>query len=299
MRVFGPDDRISGKTSIAIGKFDGFHMGHKQLICSSTSSSCSLMVYKVNSSESGCLTDREESISAADSMGADYYIEVDLKKYLKDLTPEEFIFKVKDQYNVSIINVGEDFRFGKGAEGSVDTLRELAHKYSYEVNVVPFYVYKDEKVSSSRIRESLASGDVVSACEMLGRRYQIKGKVIYGKEIGRSIDFPTANITTEKFLPRKGVYLTETCFDGKNHYGITNVGLRPTVNVDGSERPNIETHLLGFDGDIYGKEINVSFIEFIRDEKRFGSLAELRTQIKMDRDAANKMIPGVYKPEGL
>ena len=125
MRIFGPDDRISTKTSLAIGKFDGFHMGHRQLIYSSSYPSCALIVYKVNSAESGFLTDRDESVEAAEALGADYFIEVDLKKYLKDLTPEEFIFKMRDQYNVSIINVGEDFRFGKGAEGSVETLKEL------------------------------------------------------------------------------------------------------------------------------------------------------------------------------
>jgi riboflavin kinase/FMN adenylyltransferase len=199
------------------------------------------------------------------------------------MTPEEFVQEILlHRFNVKLAVIGFDYKFGYKGQGDATLLRELGRKYGFKVIVIPKIKCDNESISSTRIRKFVMNGDLEMAYKLLGRNYSITAEVVSGRRVGNTIGFPTANIHPEMFLvlPQNGVYITKTLLDGKLYNSMTNVGYNPTFEIGNVK--NVETHILDFNQDIYGKKIEVFFLKKIRSEKKFASVDDLIQQIKMD-----------------
>ena len=203
------------------------------------------------------------------------------------LSPEQFIKFLKNKFYVKGIVVGFNYRFGYKNMGDTKLLKELANKYDYELIVMPPCLYEDRIISSTAIRKELLEGNVEEANKMLGRPYMLEGEVIHGRQIGRTIGFPTANLEYNKksLLPKEGVYFTTVFVNNNIYKGITNIGNNPTVN---GVKITVETYILDFDFDIYGKDIKVFFIKRIRDMHKFKDINALKEQLEIDKNYARK-----------
>lgn len=203
------------------------------------------------------------------------------------MSSEDFIKFLCINYNVKGIIVGFNFKFGYKNQGDINILRDLQQKYKYQLYVIEAFRYKDEIISSTRIRESILNGEVLEAREMLSKPFKLKGLVTHGKKLGRTIGFPTANIKFDSkiIIPKIGVYYTNIIYNDKKYKGITSVGNNPTVN---GKELTIETYILDFNSEIYDEEIEVYFIDRIRDEKKFSSVDELVIQLKKDKKFADR-----------
>lgn len=283
---------------IALGSFDGLHLGHLSLIrktqelSMNTDGNSIIFTFKNHprmliepDKKIELLMNNDEKIEILDSLGVDITALRDFDSEMMQMMPEDFIKYLCENYSVRGIVVGFNFRFGYKNLGDIDLLRELSSKYNYELYIMEPCQYEGEVVSSTRIRESLDNGAVDKASEMLTRPYSIVGEVVHGKKLGRTIGFPTANIKVpqNKIIPKKGVYYTNVLINGKYFKGITSVGNNPTVN---GQELTIETYVLDFEGSLYEKEIKLLFIDRIRDEVKFNSLDELVTQIQNDKKYA-------------
>ncbi len=281
-------------TVLTIGKFDGLHKGHQKLIAKMTELkedgySSVLFTFKkapkeiLNLEDVDYILTQYEKEAFLENRGLDYYIEYPCDEEVLSTTAEDFISEIiVEKIGAKIIVCGTDFRFGKNREGDVHLLKALEEKYGYEVIVLDKLKYENVDISSSRIREAVVNGNIELVNRLLGYNYTVIGKVVTGNKIGRSLGFPTANITPEdkKLLPPCGVYYTKAQINGCEYKGVTNVGRKPTVN---DKNPvNIETCFLGYDGDLYGKTIEVQFYKFVRPEMKFESLEMLKKQINLD-----------------
>lgn len=289
----------SKKVALTIGKFNGFHLGHQTLLRDITKAAA----------EQG-MTPKILKLVTKDG---DIFDKVEVEDFLKDrfpsiegveyitfspefakMSPEEFVSEVLvKQMNVGYVAVGVDFRFGKDRAGDTDTLRELGSKYGFEVSILDKLKIEGSIVSSSLIREKLSDGDMDSTKMYLGRPYSIKGTVESGKKLGRTLGYPTVNISldADKILPRYGVYSSVVrIFDGNewhNHRGITNIGKRPSI--DDGDNATVESFIYDFNDDIYGFDVIIVPEVFIRGEIRFSSLDELTQQITRDIDYASSI----------
>ena len=291
---------VQKSTYVALGSFDGIHKGHlaiinKSIELSKNNDSLS-MIYTfknhprtfINKEEAPKLISTlSEKIKILEGLKVDLssFVEFD-KKFMK-LEPEEFIDNLIKNYNVKGIVVGFNYRFGHKNKGDVRLLKELCNLKGIELCVIEPFTYKSEVVSSTRIRKALSEGKLEDANNMLGRYFSLSGEIVSGKKIGRTIDFPTANLKNDekRILPKIGVYYTNVGIDKKIYKGITSVGNNPTVN---GKNITVETHILNFDEDIYGKNIKLYFISKIRNEKKFNSLEELKEQLIKDKNFAEK-----------
>ena len=283
---------------VALGSFDGLHSGHLSLVNKiielANENKGRSIVYTFKNhprtlikgaTPPKLLMDNESKEEILEALGVDLiYFEEFNEEYMK-LTPEGFIKYLCEKFKVKGIVVGFNYRFGYKNIGNIEMLKELSTKYGYELYVMEPCNYENEVISSTRIRDELLNGNVDKAMKMLNRPYIIKGKVVHGKKLGRTIGFPTANLdySKEALIPRKGVYYTNVQWQGKIYKGITSVGNNPTVNGD---KLTIETYILDFNNDLYGHNIKVYFIKKIRDEKKFNSIDDLVIQLKKDKDYA-------------
>lgn len=283
---------------VALGSFDGLHSGHLSLVNKiielANENKGRSIVYTFKNhprtlikgtTPPKLLMDNESKEEILESLGVDLiYFEEFNEEYMK-LTPEGFIKYLCEKFKVKGIVVGFNYRFGYKNIGNIEMLKELSTKYGYELYVMEPCNYENEVISSTRIRNELFNGNVDKAMKMLNRPYIIKGKVVHGKKLGRTIGFPTANLdySKEALIPRKGVYYTNVQWQGKIYKGITSVGNNPTVNGD---KLTIETYILDFNNDLYGHNIKVYFIKKIRDEKKFNSIDDLVIQLKKDKNYA-------------
>lgn len=265
------------------------------------------------------LTPLAEKVELLAAMGVEQLVLLPFDRELAALTASEFVEEILvRQLKASRISVGVDFRFGRGRAGTAVDLQSIASGYGIDVGLVPLHnCGEGDRISSSAIREGLASGDLTRANQLLGRPYSLVGTVVGGQRLGRTIGFPTANIELppEKFLPRFGVYAVrvsvkhgwEKMKDESSSYqrenpksvipdkasnlffvnGVMNVGCRPTV--DGLQ-PTVEVHLLDWSGDLYGQTLSASLVEFLRPEQKFASLDALKTQIQADCDIARSLL---------
>lgn len=265
------------------------------------------------------LTPLAEKVELLEAMGVEQLVLLPFDRELADLTADEFVEKILvRQLQASRISVGMDFHFGRGRAGTAVDLQSIASSYGIDVTLIGLHTCPEgERISSSIIRESLASGDLKRANQLLGRPYSLVGSVVGGQRLGRTIGFPTANIELppEKFLPRFGVYAVQvlvknqagkiedrtSSYEWKNPKslissqssdlsilnGVMNVGCRPTVD---GKQPTIEIHLLDWSGDLYGQTLSASLVEFLRSEQKFASLDALKTQIQADCDVARKVL---------
>lgn len=283
---------------VALGSFDGLHMGHLSLIRKAIS------IANKNKGNSMVFTYKNHPISVINPDSAPKLI-MNLKNKLKclenekvdvvatrtftkefmQMSPEEFVRVLCVDYNVKGIIVGFNFKFGHKNEGDIELLNNLKEKYGYELWVMEPFKYNEDVISSTRIRKSILEGKVEEAKEMLSRPYSISGSVSHGKKLGRTIGFPTANLKFDEkmIIPKKGVYYTNVIWNNEIFKGITNIGNNPTVN---GQDLTIETYILNFDNEIYGQEIEILFLERIRDEKKFQSLDALVERLKKDKEFA-------------
>lgn len=280
-------------TVVTLGNFDGIHLGHESLINKTrilaeengyksivfTFEPHPKLVFSKNK-DFGLVMSPEEKKIAIEGLGVDAYIEYPFDEYFAKTSPEDFVNNILvDKLKCKILIVGDDYHFGAGARGDVSKLKELGAVKGMQVIAMPSIMLGDEKVSSTRIRKYLIDTDFDGVESMLNRRYSIWGVVVKGRQIGRTIGFPTLNMLAynNKVFPPNGVYATKTLIKGETFYGITNIGTNPTVN--GNEKM-VETHLFDFDQVVYGEEARVSFYKFIRNEKKFPSLDDLKLEIK-------------------
>jgi len=207
---------------------------------------------------------------------------------LSEWDPETFVRTVLvDWLRVSEVWVGANFLFGHGRSGNFTVLRTLGQHYGFRADKIDAVRYKDFVVSSTRIRRLVSEGRVDEAGALLGHPYFVDGTVIAGRKRGREIGFPTANLqTANELIPPHGVYATTTTIEGVVHAGITNVGVRPTF---GEKELTVETHLLRYSGDLYGRSVRLGFVQRVRDERQFPDVDALREQIEADRRVADRL----------
>lgn len=289
-------DNKESANYVALGSFDGLHYGHLSLvrktveIAKENNGKSMVFTYKNHPKtivKPDCvpklIMDLDTKLEYLEDENVDIVILRTFTKEFMGIEAEDFIKLLCEGYNVKGIVVGFNFRFGHKNLGDVDLLKKLKEKYGYELYIIEQYTYEDNAISSTRIRECILEGNVAEATRMLSKPYLIKGKVIHGKKLGRTIGVPTANLEIDEkmIIPSKGVYYTNVEYDNKKFKGLTSVGNNPTVN---GQELTIETYILDFGEIIYDEEIKVYFIERIREEIKFNSLDELVTQIKKDEE---------------
>ncbi len=286
------EDRF--ETAIALGNFDGVHIGHKKLIMNMVNMAKkqdlkpSILLFDNHSrmvttgKTPMCLTSRVQKEELVKNLGVETIYSINFNENLMKLQPEEFVKNILiDKLNTKLVVVGFDYRFGHKASGDVEALKELAIKYGFKVMVLePVYI-DDILVSSTKIRELILEGNLELVKLMLDRDYQLIGKVIPGNKIGRTLGFPTANLelTDNYALPKYGVYRTKTIINDKTYLSATSIGYNPTFS---SSKVKIECHIIDFGEKIYDQVISVDFIEYLREEIKFNKLDDLVKQINDD-----------------
>lgn len=280
------------KTVLALGMFDGMHIGHKKLIetavrlAKKDGLEAAVFTFsdhpqKLFGSKVARLCSNEERLAIMRKLGAKRIEQVEFTREIASLSPERFLDMLAEKMDPHTIVAGFNYTFGKGKSGDTELLSKLAVKKGIGIAIIPPVNFSNKPVSSTRIRELIEKGDVQVAQLMLGRPYTLGGEVVESRRIGRSIGFPTANILPEeeRAIPQDGVYISMARVDGEMLPAVTNVGLNPTV---GGKRRMIETHIFDFSGDIYGSRIEVFFVKRLRGVKAFASLDELKAQIASD-----------------
>ncbi len=276
--------------AVMIGKFDGLHLGHRALISAMKKQSEELskviMSFVMNSSGTKEILNEREKISLCEELGLDAYLHVEFDDKIRNMSPESFVSEcLYKKLNAKAVYVGSNFRFGKNRAGDTDMLKKLCGEFGIKVVVIPGITVHGIPVSATEIRKRIFTGDMREAAELLGTPYFVSGTVIKGRQLGRTMKFPTLNLMPEKekILPPNGVYMTETVINGRKYPSVTNVGTKPSVTDEMTVFA--ETHLLHFPKEEepgYGSEIRVEFLDFIRPERKFGSIEELYMQIEQD-----------------
>jgi riboflavin kinase/FMN adenylyltransferase len=280
-------------TAVALGKFDGIHLGHQLLIdglIREKQKGRQAVVFTFGSNPNAVLRGgSQKSIYTAKEkamyfsrLGIDILLEYPFTKEFASIAPEEFVVSVLvHQLGVRSVYVGEDFRFGRGRQGNVGLLRMLGEQYHFEVNTIPKKTLHGKPISSTTIRDMLESHFSV-ANEMLGHPYFIYEPVVHGKHLGHTIGYPTINqnIPQEKLIPAYGVYASRVAVDGYYYQAISNLGKKPTVGETHSV--GLETHILDYNGNLYGRELQTELLYFLRPEERFASVEALKEQIGND-----------------
>lgn len=292
-------------SAVALGCFDGVHIGHAKIITSAANeakkSGLCTVVWSFQSppknffssdeaQKSYLITPFSEKRKLIKNLGADILVSTKFDEKIASLTPEEFFEKILlDCLRAKHVFCGFNYRFGKGGKGDVTLLSKLCKKHKIKLTVADEIKLDGVSVSSTAIRNYLIEGDVESAQKMLGRPYAIRDKVKDGQHLGRTLGFPTVNQSVpDNCMPIKnGVYLTKVKLEKKTRYGITNIGMRPTVN--GTQRV-AETNIFDFEGSLYGKYVTVEFVKFIRSETKFDSLEALTAQVNKDIQIAKELI---------
>ncbi len=287
---------------VALGCFDGVHVGHTRLISEALdiahSKNIASAVFSFKEppknyffkNSAPLLTTPNEKKRLMRSLSPDLFVCVPFDSQIASLSPEEFFENILlKKLNATHIVCGFDYRFGKGGRGNSELLTELCNKHGVGLSVIPPVMIDGLSVSSSEIRKLLGDGDVKKAAVLLGRKYSICSTVVDGQHLGRTLGFPTINQLFDKNITplRRGVYLTKVRLGHSLYSAITNVGVRPTV--DGATLC-AETHILDFCGDLYGKNVRVEFVDFIRPEKKFSSVEELSAQVLSDIKAARSTV---------
>lgn len=279
---------------VTIGNFDGIHKGHQVLIEKATEYAKNNNVistvftfnnhpvnyFKPNSIKN--IITNNDKIKILKTMGVDYIINIPFDEYMTKISGYDFVKDILiDKLGAKKIIVGHDFTFARNKEGNIDLLKELSKKNGFLLEIVNPVKIDDIRISSSYIRKLILDGKVEDARKYLGRNYKLSGEVIHSKKLGRTIGFPTANISIDEniIIPKVGIYATKVYVNGTIYYGATNVGYNPTVN---GNKLSIETNILEFNDDIYGKIITIEFLERIRDEKKFNGIEELKEQLQKD-----------------
>lgn len=290
------DNTFHKHTGVGLGNFDGLHIGHMALI-NTLISECKLndlhsVVYTFTKHPDTMLrkslinqiiTTNEQKTKLLESTTLDTLCYKEFDEAFSRLSPSEFIKSILiDTLRIRLAVVGYNYRFGYMGKGDVDYLRKSGVKYGFKVIVIPPVKVKSEIVSSTLIREYIKKGKMERVFQLLGRHFSLYGTVIAGRRVGRTLGFPTANILahSKMVVPANGVYITKTKYGNKWLNSITNVGIAPTLRKGNAF--SIETHMLDYNDDIYGKDIEVCFIHKLRDEKKYESIEALKKQVNDD-----------------
>lgn len=279
---------------ITIGTFDGVHLGHRVILdkvineAKETGSDSVLVTFNphpriILRQQVALLNTRNEKREILKQLGISHLVEIPFTTEFADLDADTFIKLLADIIKPRTIVIGYDHGFGRNRAGSIEQLEEAGINYGFKVINVDAIQSGEHKVSSSIIRTLLMEGDVKKAGDLLGQPYQISGQVVRGNQIGKRIGFPTANLLLEdsyKLIPGIGVYASYVTYEGNIYQGMTNIGLRPTINA---HQLTIETNIFDFDRDIYYERLTINMIDRIRNERKFGSLEILKNQLSRDR----------------
>lgn len=293
---------------VTIGTFDGVHLGHQAIFNKMKALAQNVggqtvvvtfephprWVLNIDSSNLRFLTTPEEKLKKFEEFGIDNVVIINFTKEFSR-TPSEVFIKdyIIDNIKPAYIVVGYDHHFGKNRMGDFGLLNDMKLKYGFKVERVAAQDVENIAISSTKIRNALAVGNIKSANRLLGYTYSITAEVVVGNKIGRTMGFPTANLE----LPREymlincgGVFACLVDYNGQRYKAMANIGHRPTIGDRTKDQPIIEVNLFDFDGDLYGKQIRVSFIDRIRDEEKFDNLDELKAQLEQDRDNVYKLL---------
>ncbi len=292
---------------VTIGTFDGVHLGHQKIILRLkdiakkhngetvifTFYPHPRLITSTVETNLRLLTTLEEKKVRFEKLGVDHLIVYPFNKAFSELPYTEFVKQILiDKINTRCLVVGYDHKFGKNREGNFEYLQNCAEKYNFEVEKLNALSVNDENISSTKIREALQSGQIKKANHYFGYEFSLHGTVTYGKQVGRKIGFPTANIETSdkyKIIPGYGVYAVKVIVNNKKYNGMLNIGSRPTFNKNADNR-SIEVNIFDFSDDIYKKEITLVFIDKIREEQKFSGVEMLTEQLKKDKVEALKML---------
>ncbi|WP_115899519.1 bifunctional riboflavin kinase/FAD synthetase [Tenacibaculum gallaicum] len=287
----------SQKTMVTIGTFDGVHIGHQKIIeklVSEARASNKKSVLLTFFPHPRMVLQKDVSIKLINTineraqhlekLGLDYLIIHPFSREFSRLTALDFVRDILvNQLNISKLIIGYDHHFGKNREGNIEQLTEYSHLYDFIVEEIPAQDIDEVSVSSTKIRKALANGHLKTANNYLGYNFSLTGKVVNGKQLGGKIGFPTANIDIRedyKLIPKTGVYIVKSIIDNTAVYGMMNIGNRPTV--DGKHQ-TIEVHYFNFNQNLYGKELTIELIYYLRDEQKFDSVSGLISQLKKDQ----------------
>lgn len=303
---------ISNTIFAAIGTFDGIHMGHTEVIaqavCAAHKANGTAMVITFDrhpmslldpTKEPLALADEETKIRLLETLGIDYLLLLPMSKELLQLSPQEFIAQLLGNTTVGSLYIGTNFTFGRNGIGTPQLLQEISREYGVEVHPIPLRTSDNNlPISSSRIREAIQTGKMELATALLGRPYGFSAIVVYGDQRGRLLGFPTANFQIPRTMvcPPDGVYVNRVELDGKIYYGIGNIGDNPTFQ---NQIHRLEIHILDFSENIYGKEIRIEFLTYLRDELKFEHINALKEQMNTDMKQARLFLhtKELYKSE--
>jgi riboflavin kinase/FMN adenylyltransferase len=294
------DFKSTKKTIVTIGTFDGVHIGHQKiiqnLIQNAYGSNCESLILTFfphprmvlqENSDIKLLNTIGEKSTLLDKLGIDNLIIHPFDKVFSMLTAEEFVKNILvDVLNIQKIIIGYDHRFGRNRLANINDLIFYGAQFGFEVEQISAQEIDSVSISSTKIRNAIIEGNISLANDYLGYNYVLNGTVIKGKQLGRTIGFPTANLKIEedyKLIPKNGAYIVKSSINQKTVFGIMNIGINPTVN---GEKLSVEVHFIDFDSDLYNSKITVSVLRRIRDEQKFDSIELLKKQIQKDKDLA-------------
>lgn len=284
--------QLQEQTVLSLGKFDGLHRGHELLmdcVFEKAAQGLKTAVFTFDippkqacGSMQKVITTNEEKQQLFLERGVDYLIECPFTEEIMQMEAETFIAQMVQRLRVKWVIAGTDFRFGHQRRGDYRMLQQHADAYGYQVQAVSKMQHNGRDISSTYIREELAAGNIALANELLGYPYFIQGTIAHGRQVGRTIGFPTVNIVPppHKLLPPFGVYLSAIQIGTKSYRGITNIGKKPTIQ--GENPPGAETYIYDFHGDVYGKEARVNILHFVRPEMKFDGIEGLKAQLGKD-----------------
>jgi riboflavin kinase/FMN adenylyltransferase len=293
----------ANKPVVTIGTFDGVHLGHQKVILRLqefakqhngetvifTFHTHPRLVTSPNENNLRLLTTLKEKINLFKKYGIDHLIIYTFDKEFSELSYSEFVEKILvEKIGTHCLVVGYDHKFGKNREGGFEYLKNCARKFNFEIERLDALLVDTDSVSSTKIRNALQNGEIEKANQYLGYRFTLHGKVVEGKQMGRKLGYPTANIEASdkyKIIPGYGVYAVKIELNGADYKGMLNIGTRPTFNNNADNR-SIEVNIFDFEADVYGKEITLQFAGKIRDEQKFGSIEMLVNQLEKDKKTA-------------
>jgi len=298
------DFHSAKKTILTLGTFDGVHIGHKKILerlnQNTENGKYESLVLTFfphprmvlqEKSEIKLLNTIQEKSKLLEATGIENLVIHPFNESFSRLTAEEFVHSILvDQFHIQKIIIGHDHRFGRNRTANIDNLIAFGAEYGFEVEQISAQEIQDVSVSSTKIRKALQDGNMALANEYLGYGYFLTGEVVKGKQLGRTIGFPTANIQIEeeyKLIPKNGVYVVKTFVDQKEVFGMMNIGFNPTVN---GQKQTIEVNLFDFDANIYGQKLEISLLKYLREEQKFGSVDLLKEQLNLDKKTALEFV---------
>jgi riboflavin kinase/FMN adenylyltransferase len=298
-----PLERHAKRQVMALGDFDGIHLGHQEVInrtlviADELGLPASIMTFHPHprvvlgqAKYEQCLTPLEDKMALFAGMGIQFVYLINFTPLFAQINPDEFVKTVLLQIGLHSIVVGFDFKYGHEGKGTPERLRETGMN-EFKVEIIPPYHLQGEKVSSTNIREYLSNGQVEQANQLLGYNYRLRGEVVTGDGRGKTIGFPTANVkpSGDYVLPGKGVYAVRCTVHNVTYNAVMNIGTKPTFTAN-EVKITLEAHMFDFHASIYGEQLDVEFVQFIRHERKFTGIDELINQIHHDADAAKRIL---------